>query len=204
MPNPVRPNPAPSDGLPIPTGPLRTRATVVALVAVLSGLPAGTGAETTPPAPARGWADTLLAPFDDLSHWISGLFSHEDGLVADEIGQFKHTVDSDLSAFEALVRQAGFTLASVSVGARLEPQLSVTMAFERRLSEREKAALMTRITDPAHAVGTVERSIIMTLLNAAESAYAVRNDGFRLSQVSIDLDTLPKVTMTMAPVSHWP
>ncbi len=206
MRNPVRPNPVRPGrflggwnraGMPI----------VLALAAALAGPSAG-WADATPPAAAPAgngsWFGTLPTPFSDLSQWVSGLFPHDERLVTDEIEQFKHTVDSDLSAFDTLVQQAGFTLASVSVGARLDPQISLSLTFRRRLSEPEKAALMTKITDPSGSTDTVQRSIIMILLNTAESAYAVRNDGFRLSQVGIELDTVPKVTLTMTPVSHWP
>ncbi len=207
MPNSVRPYPAVPGGLPAKVAWSRagilTRMMVLAMMALLSGPPAGR-AETTPPAPAESWFDSLLAPLNDLSRWVSGLFSHDEHFVADEIEQFKHVVDNDLTPFDGLVRQAGFRLASVSVGARLEPQIGLTMTFQRRLSESDKAALMATITDPKSAVGTVERSIIMTLLNASESAYVVRSDKFELSQVTIDLETVPKVTLTMAPVSHWP
>jgi hypothetical protein len=213
MPNPVTPNPVTPGGVPVSAamagvGDASARVLVLTVVAILCWSPAG-WADATPPVPAASvpassWIDTLLAPLDDLSRWVSGLFSRDERFVTDEIQQFKHVVDSDLSPFDALVRQAGFTIASVSVGARVEPQINLVLAYQRRLSEREKAALMTKITDPANAVGTVERSIIMTLLNAAESAYVVRNDSFRLSEVGIELTTSPRVTFTMAPVSHWP
>ena len=157
-------------------------------------------AETTPA--AGGWGETLLEPFAVVTHWVGNLFSHEERFVADEIADFKHKVDSDLSSFDALVRQAGFTIASVSVGASLVPEVSLSLEVQRRLSETEKAALLAKITDPASGIGTVERSVIMTLLNAAESGYAIRGDGFRLSGVDIDLDIIPNVTFIMAPDSH--
>ena len=184
------------------------RPLLLAVVLVLSGTTPGRTESTPlqPPTATNGnsWIDAILAPFGDLSRWVSGLFSHDERLVTDEIERFKRSVDSDLSSFEALVREAGFALASVSVGARLEPQISLSMTFRRHLGEPEKTALMAKITDPAGGVDTVQRSVIMILLNAAESTYAVRNDGFRLSQVTIDLDTIPKVTLTMTPFSHWP
>ncbi len=148
---------------------------------------------------SAGWVDALLEPFEDLSHWVASLFSHEERLVSDEIAQFKRRVDSDLGAFDALVHQAGFSVGSISVGASLLPEVSLALEFQRRISEPEKAVLMARITDSGNGIGTVERSVIMTLLNAAESGYVIRADGYRLREVDIDLDVVPNVTFVMAP-----
>ncbi len=155
--------------------------------------------EAPPEAAGGGWGETLLEPFSVVSHWVANLFSHEERFVTDEIADFKHKVDKDLSSFDALVQQAGFTIDSVSVGASLLPEVSLSLEFQRRLSEAEKATLLAKITDPASGIGTVERSVIMTLLNAAESGYAIRGDGYRLSGVDIDLDIIPKVTFVMSP-----
>jgi hypothetical protein len=184
---------------------------VLALVAALSWSSLARADESAGRAPAAeapaaeadaDWIDGLLQPFQALSHWVSGLFSHEERFVADEIAQFKRRVDSDLAAFDALVRQAGFTIGSISVGASVVPDISLNLEFQRRLSEPEKTALMAKINNPAAGIGTVERSVIMTLLNAAESVYAVRGDGYRLSEVDIDLDVIPYVTFVMAPAGH--
>ena len=183
------------------------RLTALAVVVILSGPPAG-WAEVQPPVsasnPGGSWIDTLLEPLSDLSHWISRLFSRDEVLVTDEIKRFKTTLDHDVTPLDGLVRQAGFTLAAFSVGASLESPINLSLSFRRRLSEPEKTVLMAKITDAAKPTGTVERSIVMILLNAAESSYVVRNDGYRLSQVGIELDTVPKVTLTMTPVSLWP
>ena len=154
--------------------------------------PAAAPAET-----AWSWTATAFWPFESLSHWVGGLISREEKAVVDEVDQFKHSIDTDLSAFEALVRQAGFRVASVSVGASLVPKIGLALAFERRLSEPEKAALMAKITDASGVVGTIQRSIIMTLLNAAESVYAVRRDGYRLAEVDIDVDIVPNATFVL-------
>ena len=143
------------------------------------------------------WMTAALWPFESLSHWVGGLISREEGAAVDEADKFKHNIDTDLSSFEALTRQAGFRLVSVSVGASLAPKIGLALAFERRLSEPEKAALMARITDTSGVVGTIQRSIIMTLLNAAESVYAVRNDGYRLSEVDIDVGLMPNATFIL-------
>ena len=198
MPNQVSPNRAAIGACPLTA----TARLAIPVMAVLLAMTAPARAdEPTAPGSAtssRDWVDTLLEPFEVLSHWLSGLFSHEERFVVDEVERFKRSVDSDLSAFDALVRQAGFRITAVSVGAGLVPQVSLSMEFLRRLSEPEKTALMARITDASRPVGTIERSIVMTLLNAAESVYAVRNDGFRLSGVDIDVDVIPNVTFVMS------
>lgn len=154
----------------------------------------------SPPAAAGswGWAGALLEPLDALSRWVDGLFIREERFVADEIGRFKHVVDTDLSTFDSLVKQAGFRLSEIRIGAGLVPRIALAMEFERRPSESEKAALLARVTDASGLVGTIERSVIMTLLNAADSAYAVRADGYRLSGVDIDVDVVPNVTFVMS------
>jgi hypothetical protein len=151
-----------------------------------------------PVSASRSWGATLLEPFEALSHWISALLTHDEGFVVDELERFRRVVDTDLRAFDALVVQAGFHIASVSVEAAAVPQIKVSMAFMRRLSEPEKATLIARITNAAGGVGTIERSIVMTLLNAAESPYAVRSDGYRLSGVEIDVDIIPNVTFILS------
>ena len=178
---------------------LPTRIPALVLALLLAGaasaradVPAG-----APAASSWSWMETALWPFESVGHWVGGLFSREERAVVDDIDQFKHAIDTDLSAFEALVRQAGFRIASVSVGASLVPKIGLALAFERRLSEPEKAALMARITDASGTVGTLERSIIMTLLNAAESTYAVRSDGYRLAEVDIDVDIVPNATLVL-------
>ena len=147
---------------------------------------------------AASWSDTLLSPLVSLSAWVSRQFSHEERFIVDEIAAFKRAVDTDLSAFDTLVEQAGFHVESISVGASLIPRISLSLVFVRRLSEPEKTALMARVTDTAKPVGTIQRSIIMTLLNAAESVYALRSDGYRLSGVDIDVDLIPDVTFIMS------
>ena len=159
----------------------------------------GTVAVTVPP-PAEsswGWTATALWPLESLTRWVGGLVSREEKAAIDEVDQFKHSIDTDLTTFEALVRQAGFRLASISVGASLVPKIGLALAFERRLSEPEKAALMARITDTSGVVGTIQRSIIMTLLNAAESVYAVRSDGYKLSEVDVDVGIVPNATFVL-------
>ena len=188
--------------MPKTTPPNRIPALVLA--ALLSAA-AVARADTTAPAPAVAspagsswsWSATLLWPFQSVADWVGGLVSREEKAVADDIDQFKHSIDTDLSSFEVLVRQAGFRVASISVGASLVPKIGLTLAFERRLSEPEKTALMARITQTSGTVGTIQRSIIMTLLNAAESVYAVRSDGYRLSEVDIDVGLIPNATFVL-------
>ena len=178
---------------------LPNRIPALALAVLLSGA-AVARADAPAAAPAAsswGWTATALWPFESLSHWVGGLVSREEKAVVDEVDQFKHSIDTDLSSFEALVRQAGFRVASVSVGASLVPKIGLALAFERRLSEPEKAALMAKITDASGVTGTIQRGIIMTLLNAAESVYATRSDGFRLAEVDIDVDIVPNATFVL-------
>ncbi|MEI8394359.1 MAG: hypothetical protein WCF85_06455 [Rhodospirillaceae bacterium] len=170
-------------------------------VVVVLGLTAAPSADAAGPGTTGGedsWLSTLLEPLENLSHWVTGLFRHEDRFVPEEIERFKRTVDTDLTGFDALVRQAGFRVGTISVAANLIPRVGLSLEFVRRLSESEKAALMAKITDSAGGVGIVERSVIMTLLNAADSGYAVRSDGFRLTGVEIDLDVVPDVTFLMS------
>ena len=184
---------------------LPNRIPALALAVLLSGVAiaradalAPVGVPATAPAESSwSWAATALWPFQSLSHWVGGLISHEERAVVDEVDQFKRSIDTDLSSFETLVRQAGFRIASISVGANLLPKIGLALAFERRLSEPEKAALMAKITDASGVVGTIQRGIIMTLLNAAESVYAVRSDGYRLSEVDIDVDIVPNATFVL-------
>ena len=181
---------------------LPNRIPALALAVLLSGAAvarADTGTVTVPP-PAESswsWTATALWPLESLTRWVGGLVSREEKAAIDEVDQFKHSIDTDLTTFEALVRQAGFRLASISVGASLVPKIGLTLAFERRLSEPEKAALMARITDTSGVVGSIQRSIIMTLLNAAESVYAVRSDGYKLSEVDVDVGIVPNATFVL-------
>ncbi len=170
---------------------------LAALLAVPAAARADGAAPAAPAASSWSWTATALWPLESLSHWVGGLVSREERAVVDEVDQFKHSIDTDLSSFEALVRQAGFRVASISVGASLIPKIGIALAFERRLSEPEKAALMAKITDTSGVIGTIQRSIIMTLLNAAESVYAVRSDGYRLAEVDIDVDIVPNATFVL-------
>ena len=159
------------------------------------------GAADAPAANGGGswsWIGSLLEPLESLSHWVAGLFAREDRFVANEVERFRRSIDGDLGPFDALVRQAGYRIASISVDADAASEVGLAFEFVRRLSEAEKAALMGRITGGSGMVGTIERSIIMTLLNAAESVYAVRGDGYRLTEVDIDVDVVPNVTFIMS------
>ncbi len=179
----------------------KPRTVMAFAVVVVLGLTAAPSADAAGPGTTGGedsWLSTLLEPLENLSHWVTGLFRHEDRFVPEEIERFKRTVDTDLTGFDALVRQAGFRVGTISVAANLIPRVGLSLEFVRRLSESEKAALMAKITDSAGGVGIVERSVIMTLLNAADSGYAVRSDGFRLTGVEIDLDVVPDVTFLMS------
>ncbi len=180
---------------------LPNRIPALVLAVLLSGATVAR-ADTSAPAlvpteSSWSWVAAALSPFESLSRWVGGLVYREEKTVVDEVDRFKHSIDTDLSSFDALVRQAGFRVASISVGARLVPKIGLALAFERRLSEPEKAALMARITDASGVVGTIQRSIIMTLLNAAESVYAVRSDGYRLAEVDIDVDIIPNATFVL-------
>ena len=176
---------------------LPSRIPALALAMLLSGAAVAHADAPAATESSWSWVSAALSPFTSLSHWVGGLISSEEKAVGDEVDQFKHSIDTDLTTFEALVRQAGFRLASISVGASLVPKIGLTLAFERRLSEPEKAALMARITDTSGVVGTIQRSIIMTLLNAAESVYAVRSDGYKLSEVDVDVGIVPNATFVL-------
>ena len=174
---------------------------VLAMLLVLGLMPAARAASAAPSSTDTNDSSrlaALLEPLDTLSQWITRLFPHDERFVVEEIEQFKHMVDTDLTAFDGLVHQAGFRIARVSVGADMVPRVRLAMDFVRRPSEPEKGALMARITDPAGSVGTIERSIVMTLLNAAESGYAARSDGYRLTGVNIDVEVIPNVTFVLS------
>ena len=59
------------------------------------------------------WMTAALWPFESLSHWVGGLISREEVAAGDEADNFNHSIDTDISAFAAMARQAGFLLVSV-------------------------------------------------------------------------------------------
>jgi hypothetical protein len=143
------------------------------------------------------WIQALIEPFAAVTDWMAGVLTPDQRLVNREIERFKATIDRDLGPFDQLVRAAGYRVGSVSLGASLTPRILLSMNFIRRLPQTEKAALLARISDGSGTVGTVERSVVMILLNAADSVYAVRGDGYRLGAVEIEVGVVPEVTFIL-------
>ena len=134
------------DILSSPTHPAANRfaAVLVAFgVVILAAMPARCESAAEP---ERSWVSALLEPLENLSHWVSSFFVHDERFVTEEVVRFKQMVDSDLRPFETLVQQAGFRISAISVGAELTPQIALTLDFVHRPSEPEKTTLMARIT----------------------------------------------------------
>ena len=93
-----------------------------------------------------------------------------------------------------LIDAAGWKLSQVSMGTGLLPEISLSVDFVRQLNAGERAALDAKLAQ----AGRIENGVVEILLDAAQSPFATRTDGFRLSGLEIEVGVLPKVTWLLA------
>ena len=169
------------------------RAVTMAAVglAALALWPAAAGAQERP---AGGWYDTMLWPLDAARGWDSALVGAERKLAEEELLRFRDGVENDLSELAGLIDAAGWKLSQVSMGTGLLPEISLSVDFVRQLNAGERAAPDAKLAQ----AGRIENGVVEILLDAAQSPFATRTDGFRLSGLEIEVGVLPEVTWLLA------
>ena len=174
-----------------------TAASLLILLAALSG-PASNPARAD-----TGQSATILEqiryPFQAARRYVIDLFAREEKAVEADIAGFVDMVRTDASAFALLVRDSGYELSEIDVGAELIPSISLIFSFVRPITAEERAALDKKLDRLTGVEGAVQRAIILGLLEATETVYDVRADGFELSQVQVDAGLIPGFTFIFTP-----
>lgn len=162
-----------------------------------------------PPAP-QSWTQAAVAAVEQpfiavgswLGSWLGGWLGEAESVLASEKQAFAETLKSDLARFQRLVGEAGFSVSEVRVAGGLDPEISLTLEVRRIASDEEEEAIRRRIADDvdgAGLIGTIERALLLALLDIDEAAEAFRPDGYALSSVEVDVGLFPSFAYLFTP-----
>lgn len=187
---------------------------VGALLSTLS-LPADAAAtkdQPPPPPAAQGWTQAAVAAVEQpfivvgswLGSWFGGWLGEAESVVAKEKRAFAETLKSDLARFQRLVGEAGYSVSEILVSGGLDPEISLSLEVKRFASDEEEEAIRRRIADDvdgAGLIGTIERALLLALLDADEAAETFRPDGYALSSVEVDVGLFPSFVYSFTPAA---
>lgn len=187
-------------------GALLSALTVPALAAASKDQP------PPPPAAAQSWTQAAVNAVEQpfiavgswLGSWFGGWLGAAESAIASEKQAFANTLKNDLARFQRLVGEAGFSVAEIRVAGGLDPEISLTLEVRRIASDEEEAAMRRRIVDDvdgAGLIGTVERALLLALLDIDEAAESFRPDGYALASVEVDVGLFPSFAYLFTPAS---
>lgn len=162
-----------------------------------------------PPAP-QSWTQAAVAAVEQpfiavgswLGSWFGGWLGEAESALASEKQVFAETLKSDLARFQRLVGEAGFSVSEVRVSGGFDPEISLTLEVRRIASDEEEETIRRRIADDvdgAGLIGTIERALLLALLDIDEAAEAFRPDGYALSSVEVDVGLFPSFAYLFTP-----
>jgi hypothetical protein len=165
-----------------------------------------------PPPAAQSWTQAAIGAVEQpfilvgswVGSWLGGWLGAAESALASEKQAFAETLKNDLVRFQRLVGDAGFSVAEIRVAGGLEPEISLTLEVRRPASDEEEEAIRRRIADDvdgAGLIGTIERALLLALLDIDEAAESFRPDGYALASVEVDIGLLPSFAYLFTPVS---
>ena len=129
--------------------------------------------------------------------WFGGVVGWVDASINAEVSSLRDALVEDATVLEGLIDRAGFSLDEVRIGMGPIPTIALGIAYERDISAAERAELINHIKT-SDAVGTIERILVYTLLDIADSKPATEGGLFSLKGLDIDVDLIPGITLILA------
>lgn len=165
-----------------------------------------------PPSAAQSWTQTAVNAVEQpfiavgswLGSWFGGWLGAAESAITSEKQAFANTLKNDLARFQRLVGEAGFSVAEIRVAGGLDPEISLTLEVKRIASDEEEEAIRRRIADDvdgAGLIGTIERGLLLALLDIDEAAESFRPDGYALASVEVDVGLFPSFAYLFTPAS---
>ncbi|WP_189992630.1 hypothetical protein [Thalassobaculum fulvum] len=99
----------------------------------------------------------------------------------------------DIERLKAMVALAGFRVETVSVAMGLIPAVSLSLAYDRAISEQELAALRAELR--GGKFGFLEKALLEALLDASSATIGKEGDSLSLASVDVDVDVIPTITL---------
>lgn len=173
-------------------------------------LAAGSNDQPPPPPAAQSWTQAAVSaveqPFIAVGSWVGSWFGGwlgaAESVLTKEKRAFAETLKSDLARFQRLVGEAGFSVSEIRVAGGLDPEISLTLEVKRIASDEEEEAIRRRIADDvdgAGLIGTIERALLLALLDIDEAAESFRPDGYALASVEVDVGLFPSFAYLFTP-----
>lgn len=114
------------------------------------------------------------------------------GVDADVV-EARAALVGDIERLKAMVALTGFRVETVSVAMGLIPTVSLSLAYDRTISEQEKAALRAELS--SGKFGFLEKALLEALLDASSATIGKEGDNLTLASVDVDVDVIPKITL---------
>ena len=180
-----------------------TRTVAFAGLLALSSMPAS-AQDTAAEATWVNWGyrmvhesiDTLAYPFQQAWTMAWDAIGKTEADVAAEKVKFAAKLKSELETFSKDVSRTGYDLSMISISPDIIPKIALTLEVRNPLDETAEAKLRSEFQDPGKQYGTIERAILLGLLDLDETAAGLQVNGYKFSEVELELVALfPEVTL---------
>jgi hypothetical protein len=114
------------------------------------------------------------------------------GVDAD-VAEARASLVGDIEKLKAMVARTGFRVETVSVEMGLIPTVSLSLDYDRAISELERAALRADLR--SGKFGFLEKALLEALLDASSATIGKEGDSLTLASVDVDVDVIPKITL---------
>lgn len=139
--------------------------------------------------------DAVAYPFQKVWTMAWDAIGSAEAEIAAEKTKFATKLKSDLAVFSKDVNRTGFAITTISISPDIIPKISLTLEVREPVSEAVEAELRTEFENKER-FGAIERIILLGLLDLDETAADLKVDGYRFSEVDLDLVAIfPEVTL---------
>ena len=139
--------------------------------------------------------DTLAYPFQEAWTKAWDVIGKTDADVAAEKLKFTNKLKTELAAFSKDVSRTGFELSTISISTDIVPKIALNLSTLESVDEATEAKLRMEFQDQ-QKYGTIERTILLGLLDLDETAAGLKVEGYKFSDVDIELVAIfPEVTL---------
>ena len=139
--------------------------------------------------------DAIAYPFERAWTMAWDAIGSAEAEIAAEKTKFANKLKSELAVFSKDVSRAGFAITTISISPDIIPKISLSLEVREPVSEAVEAELRTEFENK-EKFGAIERIILLGLLDLDETAADLKVDGYRFSEVDLDLVAIfPEVTL---------
>lgn len=138
--------------------------------------------------------ETLAYPFRQAWKIAWDAIGKTDAEIAAEKVKFANKLKTELAAFSKDVGRTGYDLSTISISPDIIPKITLILAVREPISEAVEAELRTEFQNKVK-FGVIESTILMGLLDLDEAAAELRVDGYKFSEVELELVAIfPEIT----------